>query len=136
MVITGKLLPKYDVQLKFRLFCVMQNLPFLPSSYKSSDRKFVLFWNRACNNKPSGLLKHERLKWYTVWRLPIQLLMSKNTTPVAKAVIRGGWGGEEVIKIFPHGDGSWSRRLAHATSKIKFSKRKQCWPNVLQTNLL
>lgn len=32
MVITGKLLPNYDVQLKFSLFCEMQKYPpaFLP----------------------------------------------------------------------------------------------------------
>lgn len=29
------------------------------------------------NNKPSAGSEHERLKWYTVWKLSIQLLMSK-----------------------------------------------------------
>lgn len=40
----------------------------------------------SANNKPSGGSKHERLKWYTVWKLSIQLLMSKIQDPEAKAV--------------------------------------------------
>lgn len=45
VVIMEKLLPNYEAQLKFRLFCVMHNPPpsSPQSSYKSSDRKFVVF---------------------------------------------------------------------------------------------
>lgn len=81
------------------------------------------------SNKPSAGSEHERLKWYTVWKLSIQLLMSK---------IQGHRGQschlsqEEVIITLP-------RRGSHclsstqdpapvpaATGQTSFSRPQQC----------
>lgn len=80
------------------------------------------------SNKPSAGFEHERLKWYTVWKLSIQLLMSK---------IRGRRGQschlsqEEVIIALPLRGGrylSFTQDLAPvpaATGQTSFSKAEQ-----------
>lgn len=49
-------------------------------------RPFVSFSPSVSSNKPSGASKHEGLKWYTVWKLSIQLLMSEICDPEAETV--------------------------------------------------
>lgn len=83
------------------------------------------------SNKPSAGSEHERLKWYTVWKLSIQLLMSK---------IQGRRGQschlsqEEVIITLPL-RGSRYLCLSYtqdpapvpaATGQTSFSKPEQC----------
>lgn len=82
-------------------------------------------------NKPSAGSEHERLKWYTVWKLSIQLLMSK---------IQGCRGQsshlcqEEVIRTLPPRGGrclrfSFTQDPAPepaATGQTSFSSPEQC----------
>lgn len=108
------------------------------------------------SNKPSGASKHEGLKWYTVWKLSIQLLMSKIWDPEAKTVIffqrtrerkrhwarvrwrrerKKDWDGREkgVIIRFPCWD---VPSLVCATYNWgnSFTGIEQCLPNVLLAN--
>lgn len=83
------------------------------------------------NNKPSAGSEHERLKWYTVWKLSIQLLMSK---------IQGCRGQschlsqEEVIITLPPRGGRCLRfsftqdpaPVPAATGQTSFSGPEQC----------
>lgn len=83
------------------------------------------------SNKPSAGSEHERLKWYTVWKLSIQLLMSK---------IQGRRGQschlsqEEVIITLPPRGGRYlclsftqdPAPVPAATGQTSFSKPEQC----------
>ena len=83
------------------------------------------------SNKPSAGSEHERLKWYTVWKLSIQLLMSK---------IQGRRGQschlsqEEVIITLPPRGGRCLRLgftedlapVPAATGQTSFSRPEQC----------
>lgn len=83
------------------------------------------------SNKPSAGSEHERLKWYTVWKLSIQLLMSK---------IQGRRGQschlsqEEVIITLPLRGGRYlclcfmqdPAPVPAATGQTSFSKPEQC----------
>lgn len=102
--------------------------PFLKETWAICLPCYLL---TQAGNKPSAGSEHERLKWYTVWKLSIQLLMSK---------IRGCRGQschlsqEEVIRMLPPRVGRCPRfsftqnrapELA-ATSQTSFNRPKQC----------
>lgn len=115
-------------------------------------RPFVSFSPSVSSNKPSGASKHEGLKWYTVWKLSIQLLMSEIWDPEAKNVFfqrnikrkrhrerirwrrerkdKGDGGEKEAITRFPCWDFP-SLVYAVCNWKNSFTEIEQCLPNVL-----
>lgn len=102
--------------------------PFLKETWAICLPRCLL---TQAGNKPSAGSEHERLKWYTVWKLSIQLLMSK---------IRGCRGQschlsqEEVIRTLPPRGGRCLRfsltqnpaPVPAATGQTSFSRSEQC----------